>query len=565
MNEAAAVWNHERYAGIQDDLRFASEKAAEAETIMWDNFRTQIEFDPQTRQSNIVLRNTGEQPIPQALSQLSQESRVALSDSLAASQRKLAEDLGWKVDPETGMIPRQNLADETLDANQLHVLLSHLKHQARREAQGVGNLGWREGDLRTMIEAIETQMGNGTWARRSSGRQINPAKADLISASWSLANEASVAKHSMFNTKAVRELFQTDADGNFIKQPGAVRGLVFKPGDAGPLADVMRIVGNNPTKQAALMDELNAMYRQQVFREDGRWSKGAHDAFINQYNDHIRLISGDDSTDFIRNAADFERVVQRMEVRRKKVEDMLSRTYGRKLSGDDIYAGNIARDMLGDELSTAQIKTIRNRLNREAPELWGEIKAQGLLEMEERMLKSGGNEANSRTINRMLAEDRDRLGTIYGPQYVKNLENMQVILRAMETGSLARGSKVALNPPALQVLRSVFGPLSKIQRRITAGVRVDQAWRRSNLAKIMADPDKLDRLIKWGRMNPNTIGAIQAGQALFGPAFNELMTDEQREVANRMQDLRRDNPSVSVRRLRELNERRRRDQSAVLN
>lgn len=564
MNEAASRWNHERYAGIQKDLRFASEKAQEVETLMWDNYRTQVELDPETSLSNIVLRNTGDAPIPQALAKISRESQAALSDSLRASQQKLVEDLGWKVDPETGMIPRQNLADATLDANGLHVLLSHLKKERRKEAASIGNLGWREGDLDTMITAIEDQMKSGQWARRSSGRAVNPEKARAISASWALANEASIAKHNMFNTKAVKELLKTNPDGTFAKQPGAVRSLLFKPGDAESLNDVLGIVGQNPAKRAAMLDELNTLYRENVFTADGKFSKGQHDAFLSRYSDHIRLLTDDESTDFIRNAADFANVVKKAEKRRDKVEGLLSNAYGRKLTGEDVYAGNVASDMLSDQLSLKQIETIRNRLNREDPALWGEIKAQGLLVLEEKLLKSGGNEANSRVLSKLLVEDRGRLGTIYGPQYVKNLENMQELLRAMETGQLARGSKIALNPPALQALRSLIGPLSPIQRRITAAVRIDQAWRRNNLSKLMSDPDQLDSLVKWSRMKPNTIASIQAGFSVFGDAYEEIMSDEQRELAEKLAS-RRGPDSDPIKTLRAVNERRRQERSAVLN
>jgi hypothetical protein len=553
--EANALWSRDRYAGIQKDLESASALAAESETIAWDNFRKQIELDPETKVSNIVLRNSGDQPIPRALSGINQESQQALSNSLEQSQKQLVEDLGWKPDPETGLIPRQNLADATLDANQLHVLLSHLKHQARREDAGSG-LGWRGQDIHTMIGAIEEQMANGSWARRTSGRMVNPTKAEYISASWELANGATRAKHEMFNTKAVREVFRTNSDGEFLAQPGTVRGLIFKPGNAESLNDVLRVVGNNPVKRAGMIDELNTLYRENVFNE-GKFSKGQHDAFVSQYHDHIRLLTGEDQSDFISNAADFNRVVERAQQRSDKIQDMMSNAYGRRLSGDDLYAGNVADDMLSDALSTKQINTIKHRLNREAPELWEEVKAHGLQAIEQRLLKTGGNEANSAQLTKLLADHGPRIGEIYGPKYLRNLQNMETMLSAMERGKLARGSKGSLNPPWLQVMRSVFGPLSPIQRRVTAATRFINGRRKARMQKLIADPDQLDKLVEWQRMSPQGLRYMQAGFALFGASFRESLDEEQLQTLQRVEELRGKN----TRAVAAVNDRRGRDPS----
>ena len=555
MDEASALWDRKQFAGIQSDLRAASDLSAEAEDIAWNNFRTQIELNPETGQSNIVLRNSGDQPIPKALAQISQESQQALSDTLRASQAKLVEDLGWKPDPETGMIPRQNLADATLDANQLHVLLSHLKDSKRTLDQGNG-LGWRGKDIDTVISAIEEQMGNGTWARRSSNRQINPQKAELISASWELANDATVSKHALFNEKAVRNVIRTDREGNFLAQPNTVRGLLFKPGNAEPLRDVMEVVGRNPEKQAAMLDELNTLYRENVFT-DGKFSKGQHDAFLSQYNDHINLITGDDTTDFISNAADFERVVKRSKDRAASTKDMMERAYGRRLTTDELYGGNVADNMLSDQLTNKQVLQVRDRLNRNNPELWGEVKAQGLKVIEEKLLKSGGNEANSATLGKLLTEQGDRIGAMYGPKYKKNLENMQEMLRAMETGKLARGSKTVLNPPWLQVMRSVFGPLSPIQRRVTAGTRFMNGRRKARMQKFIADPEKLGRLVEWSRMSPESLGYLQGGFALFGAGFRETLDENQVQTLDRLSELKGQN----TRAVAKVNDERGRDAS----
>ena len=560
FDEIADLWSRPKFAGVQEDLRFASEQAAKSEQIAWDNFRSQVELDPKTGQSNIVLRNSGDMPIPKVLAEISQESQNALSDSLRGAQKQMVEDLGWKVDPETGMIPRSNLADATLDGNQLHVLVSHLKSQARKEDAGQG-LGWRGQDIHRVIEAIEDQMANGKWARRSSGREVNPLKNDYINASYELANSASVAKHQMFNHKAVKELYKQDADGKFLKEPGAVRGLIFKPGNTDALSDVLRVTGANPAKRAGMLEELNVLYKEQVLR-DGKFSKGQHDAFLSQYNDHINMIADGDTTDFIRTAADMDRVVKEAKRTADQTKDALSDAYGRRLSSEDIYGGNIARDMLSDELTIKQITQVRNRLNRANPALWNEIKAEGMKTMEQKMLKSSGSEANFGAINKIITEDGERLGVIYGPKYLKNLENMRDILSISDRGKLAKGSKISLNPTALQIFRSFLGPLSPIQRKLTAGNKFLNGRRNAKLYDLISNPEKLENLVEWGRMSPGTVGFIQAGEAIFGRSVEAFLSDEDRERANRMEQLRSQNPkSVSVQRLREINDRRGTDAS----
>jgi hypothetical protein len=561
LDEVADLQYRDRWASTQEDLRTATEAAKKRETKTWNVFRKQIEYDPKTRVSNIQLRNVGTpgepSPINAAFAQIHNDSKGALSDSLRASQANLIEDLGYR---ESDDFIAQ-LAAPNLDVNQLHNLLSHLKHQARKEDAGTG-LGWRGSDITTMVNAIETQLKEGTFQRVSSGRAVNPAKAQTIRDTFKVANDASVTKHGMFDNKAVKELYRQNSAGEFIKSPNATRKLVFKPGNAEPLRDVLRVVGNNPAKVAGLTDELNIMYKSAVINSEGKFSRSASNNFLSEFNDHIRLLTGKDSTDFIQSTRDFDRVANKARAKATKVEGMLSRAYGKKLTGDDIYSGTIASDMLNDQLSVSQIRNIKNTVGRSEPDLWRAIQAAGLEEIENQLLKAGGREANAAGIKKLLTSNRGRLQEIYGPQYVKNLDLMQDMMNTIERAKLSRASKVVMNPPWLQVGRSVFGPLSPIQRRLTAGTKLRKSLKDASLYNLMSNPQKLDSFVKLNKLKPGTIGYIQAAQAA-GIGLSDLDPDSQ-ETAARVSELRAGNPrSKTMEQLKAVNDRRGRDASAV--
>jgi len=550
MKQIADLAHEPRWARIQTQMAEMDSEALKAERDTWEMFRTNVGFDPETHASDVYLDNSAPNaPIPKMLASLNASQQQALTGSRNRAKDSLLKDLGYHEKALT-----EGLTGDKLDMQQLHVLLSDLKASARSEADA-NRTGWKLGDLQEVIKAIELQVNTGVMGSHNLGTSIGAEKTQLVRDLYRLGKEKTLARHELFKTKAVKELFSSvsAADDSFVKAPAAVRKLAFKPGDSSNLREILGVVGNNPAKSAALMNELNIIYKQQVFR-DGRFLKANHDSFMQNYSGHIKEITGsNDTPDFIRNAFEFDRIATRLQQRSDRVKKSLSDVYGKRLGGEEIYGGNIANDILSDKLTLDQVGRVRNRLVRQEPGLWGDIQEAGLQELENKMLKAGGFEANSKAIRSVLTGNEGRLKALYGEGYVRNLQLMQDALGSIEGVKLARASKILVQPTWLQVFRTQFGPLSPTQRRLTAAVRLHKGMKEANLYKMMTNPQQLERFVRLNRTTPGTVAYIQAATAA-GIRVEDLDEDSQ-AIAREY----RDRPDLSDRRrkLRALNQQRR--------
>ena len=562
---------NEIYPAIQDDLYAASNAASEWEDTAWGNFRKQIGLDNKTHETDIHLSNhstlDNPTPIEASLRSISKQSQGALSNSLRSAQEGLIKDLGYADGDEF-----INLAQDSLDVNQLHKLVSHLKQQAAREDAGTG-LGWKGNDIHNVIDGIEKQLATGgfvkvppTAAARAAAagqfEQVSTRKANVIRKSYEAAKKSTVDANHMFEEKAVKQLLEKniikDAKGNVVSEewrnlPGGVRKVLFG-GDAGPLRNVLRVVGANSPKKAELLNELNSMYKSAVVGPDGKFSRQASDNFLDKYRDHINLLSGSDSTDFIRGAADLDRVVRAAQGQAERVKGILENAYGKKLTSDAAYTGALANDFMKDSFSVARIARVRDHVTRADPEMWKEIQENGLKSLRQKLTNNDGHEASPSKIRAILAKDESKLRTIYGDRYVNNLQLLQKNLEYMETEKLARGFKAADHPPIVTVLRSILGPLHPHQRRITGLARLQTYTQEKGLTQLMTNPEKLNDLMQLAKLKPGTLPYVQAAANLgldlstLDPASAELGKEYRRLEATRAQPA-----SPVIRRLRQIN------------
>ena len=99
--------------------------------------------------------------------------------------------------------------------------------------------GFELNDVNGLIEAIEEQMKGGTFRRRSSGRAVNPAKAEQITAAWDNAKRAcrDCDVLLVIGTSAV---VYPAAGLIGVAKAGGARIIVVntQASDAGPLADI---------------------------------------------------------------------------------------------------------------------------------------------------------------------------------------------------------------------------------------------------------------------------------------------------------------------------------------
>ena len=567
---------------VNVDVSTAYDAARKHEDTSWAAFRAAIGYDPTTRRSAVTMVNDGDEtPIKIALHNLREEGQMALSEAFGRAQLGLARDLGlgeaedatvslarlttqWN---EAGGLPRPDrlrarsriddqrdairgkaaeqanarLMSSDLDLEQVHRVLSDLKRQRRTIDRSTDPNGWRDRDVGTMITAIEEQTRNGSF--RKGADALDEEMGSLITDTFRVSNSATVDRANFFRGEAAREKLFTmkmaDEDGKVtavMADPGQIWKSLFQPNSTDSLRNVMDVVHDNPEVRTGLLRELHAEYRKRALPTDAegvvRFNQVAHATFLDSYGDHINLLAGERSTDFIRNAADMSKTLARREGNLQRVKIALKNFYGNKMKDGVPYGRNIADDIINGSWTTEQIKGLRSSVQGADPDLWASIQKHGLDQLRDSMLKASMSEGNVNVMNKTLLKHGEPLKAMYGAGYVHDLKVLRDYMAAIEGVSKAPGSKIVGNPPLLLVTRSIFGPLDPIQRRISAGRTVHEALKRNAAYNMMADPALLNKYVKLGAFKP-TDYAFLVGLMELGVAFYD-MPEETQAVANRV-------------------------------
>ena len=517
------------YQGLQTDLADRHEAVRKANTGNWQAFRSAIGWDPVKKTADVHVANPANTRLRKALTGLDRDGQLALSESAQKATDSMLEDLGLPPIPEKykgtrGNLIGQGLAGETIDMNQLHKLSSQLKAELRAVGSRNG-MGWKANDLQELIGVIDDTIRTGKLVRTSTGKQLDVAEQANVRSSFAEAIDGSKRYHEVWDDIAKASVFATE-NGRFKMAPGALRKVLFAPGDAGSIRKIMDISGGDPNTRAAIAGEIESLYKSQVM-VGGEWSETAHATFMNNMQDHMLETFGENGSDFIRRTGNIGTAVKAIDNQAKQVRLALQHAYGKRLTDEQMYAGNVARDALRGELSTKQIDNLRTALtgaeNPEGVKLWANIQRAGLDAIEQEFLKKSGNAVNSRAIDQLVTNHSERLTAFYGPQYVENLGTLRSVLTMLERDSIAGNIRRDPQPMWLAVARSYLGPMDKKQRRITAVNKLARRLSDDRLAEILKDESLLHGLIKHDKMS------LQVQQALksAGTGLATMLNDEE--------------------------------------
>ena len=544
LEDAANLSHRTPFKEVQTSLHDAALSAKADADAQWQAFRELTGFNEKTQKSSILLANGQGSRIKQALKQLDAEAQQALSQSYARSKESLGVDL----------LP---LTDNALDFIQLHDVLSHLKATSRRQA-ATNDVQFDNKSIRNLVGAIQEQVDNGPIINREGlrfrdggkfsgpeGKIVPGTRSDLspedrkgVVELYQKARDATRTKEQLFRRSALHDLIEIDPKTDtFVESAGKVRQLLFTPGDEGALVEAMHIVGQNPVHKHALIKQMNSLYSERVL-EGGRASRSAHTRFMAQYEGHYEALGVKDGGQFVRGARDMEALVAKSKVEADRVGKLIRRAYGPKLAGEDKYAGEIVRDMLADEMPLGSIANLKKGLLRTeaGKSMWQSMSDQGLRDIETRILAASGNEGSLSGLNSILRDSGDdRLQAVFGAKYVQGLKATRDLMQAMSRINLASPPATQLNTPTLQMMRTVFGPLSTAQRRVTALTRLNAEAANRRLADIVSNPEKLEAFVRLPKMSPASIGYYQAATAVLGFSMDEL-PEETRAIGQKVEE-----------------------------
>lgn len=514
------------YMDVQAAARAGLESLRGKENEAWNNFRAQIEVDPETTRALVLLDNPSDSPINAAVKRIREQAASALSVSLKKAKESLINDLGFKEDA----VPNDMLAGGALDMNHLHELLSHLKYNLRAVDRQAEPSGWKKEDLISLIKAIDDQMNTGQFLRMvdapfgegKAARPLGDSRTALVRDSYSVAREATNKKIDAFRQEAADKIFRTmHGKDPVFAAPELVRREVLTPADTTTLGNLMDVVDRSPDIRYALVRDLESQYRMQVFDEKGVPSKLAHEKFMSNYRPHLEMLIGRDQTDFITNAQNMARAVERAKQERKMIAEALNKQFGPRYDPrNEARDVSIVKDMLDGSLSVASIKAAKKAITSAGASgeaLWASLQKEGLELRKGKFLKDGQKVGNLRALQEALdGPEAERLSALFGPEYVVDLKLARDILETIYEPEAAR-TRFEINTPAIKVFRSIFGPMDVIQRRITSLQSLSEALKKKRAADIIFSPDDLRKLVKFAKTPP---GGFAQAQAAIGAGVN---------------------------------------------
>jgi len=299
-----------------------------------------------------------------------------------------------------------------------------------------------------------------------------------------------------------------------------VRDQLFEPNNAAALSDILTLSGGHPGLRAALADQLEGVYKKMALNPDGTFARGGYNRFMAEYGDHAELLFGPENAARLHNADSMARAVEQVNITAKKVEDAFRATFGDAVDPQKLGANGVVRTIMNSSNVTArQARTLMNRLKSIDPAMAMEVRAEFAQWANGELAKSPVLLKDGNAIRNWLGTNQSKIRAVMGDQYFNDMRTIQKFTDLVDYSDAVRGVSEPVQAAWLQVTRSVFGPLSKKQRFMTAANRILRGRSAKKALELMADPENLRKFIRLGKMDPKSLAfwatADQLGLRLF--------------------------------------------------
>ena len=476
------------------------------EAMQWNVWRSYLE-ESQSGQAGVALRNTNRSPIRRTLNSLERSAKRNLSETEGAATMAMVKDL-------------EKLREGVLDIGELHRLRSDLLRKKRNLLNGSDPSGWKVTELDEVIDSITATMAdtkNAPWFRIETGKNIPRQQQDAMNI-YALAGESTrvndVVTSRAFLRDMTKEIREIDPKTMrffgerkvFDMMPSQVREALFAPRQPGALRDLFMLSGRNPNIRAALANELEAIYKKRALNPDGTFARGGYQSFIDDYDGHMELLFGPKQAARITNADQMGRAVLDLNKRAKQMERAFAEEFGSLGDKNALSSVSIVDHMMTSTRATPEkISRFMNRIGRLDPGMIPAIRADFAQYAYRELMVSPIETKNGNAIRNFMGKNVSKIRRIMGDRYWQDMRALQRITDMTDLAMKAKASSDPIQAAWLQITRSVFGPLSKKQRFMTAANRVLRATHAERAIEYMADPQKLHKFMQLEKLKPGSI------------------------------------------------------------
>jgi hypothetical protein len=334
-------------------------------------------------------------------------------------------------------------------------------------------------------------------------------KAPHIAAALETAEATTRHVHDMTKRSVAKNFLAQDAQGVYkIKNPDTVFSDIMVPGNPEGMRQWMDIIGGDPRMLQATKDWYGQHYHNSVMR-NGLADPALHKSWMRDYGAQAEMAFGKDFPD-IQRLGRIGFAVKAGEKKLAMLENQLKATTAGRIDRMDpekivnailgAKSGRLKASSQVSNLSLGQVNALTNLLKKNSPETFALLqdRTKEMIRMSmfgDELTASTSTQLSSKKLGKYLEESQaQRLSMVMGQPYVDDLMRVQRGLEVMERS--AKGIPMPQDTPALTLFRVIFGPLSKVQRTITAARKYSVLGQEKKLADIISDPAKLRAVMK---------------------------------------------------------------------
>jgi hypothetical protein len=488
----------EKVVNPSTGLHGVVDKLKEQEKAAWNEYEKLVkEFEVQHMGGRPLGVNIkGIQPL---LSQLERQTGYLWRD---ASKRKFE----TVTDPLQGVISGEKEGYVTLD--ELNFNLSDMKETLRMAQK----------DVKMDNPAISAQKAAIAALQKVRDDFLSQnMKAPHIAAALETAEATTRHVHETVKRSVAKNFLAQTADGAYkVANPDTVFADIMVPGNPEGMRQWMDIIGGDPRMLQATKDWFGQHYHNSVMR-NGLADPQLHKSWMRDYGAQAEMAFGKDFPD-IQRLGRIGFAVKAGEKKLKMLEQQLkASTYGKidRMDPEKIVnailgakSGRLKASSQVSNLSLGEVNTLTNIIKKNSPETFALLQDRTKEMIRQSMFgdqltASTSLQLSSKKLGKYLEESQaQRLSMVMGQTYVDDLMRVQRGLEVMERS--AKGLSMPQDTPALTAFRVIFGPLSKIQRTITAARKYSVLGQEKKLADILTDPAKLREVMRVANMPANS-------------------------------------------------------------
>lgn len=312
----------------------------------------------------------------------------------------------------------------------------------------------------------------------------NPDALDLLEKA-----EKATKIHSDFVSEgAFSAMLKTTATGKYVLDEVDVFRRVFQAESVEPMRELVKIAAKKPGGIAALQATMMKFYKANVIPDGSNVpSRALHDKFVSDHAQQLKMLFKDPS---LHSFGRLESNVLRTARIAERVNTTLARSPLGKLAG--VFPENMGKKVFTDSISSSNIRSTMNVLEVAGPEMSQAFKDSVGREVYRRV--ATGGEFNVRALMTLLETNADKLTTVFGGQYVRNLEALGkgVLLNQMTSAGPGTPTSSLIGMFARSLVTPPLTRRGRFQTFIER-YRHDAANRALNAA--VRDPDILHSIV----------------------------------------------------------------------